>query len=77
MVVKEFINNVKEKALGKEAKIRYINPLVNGKRITEICRKAKKMIDDNLAYDMTNYVYLENINFDNQSDKNKYLKRAI
>ena len=47
----------------EQAKIRYINPLVNGKRITEVCKKAKKMIDNNLAYDMTNYVYLEDINF--------------
>lgn len=47
----------------EQAKIRYINPLVNGKRITEVCKKAKKMIEDNLAYDMTNYVYLEDISF--------------
>jgi len=45
------------------AKIRYIDPLVNGKRISKICKIAKKMIDKNLSYDMSNYVYLDNINF--------------
>ena len=41
------------------AKIRYINPLVNGKRISDICKIAKNMIDKNLSYDMNNYVYLD------------------
>ena len=41
------------------AKIRYINPLVNGERISDICKIAKKMIDKNLSYDMNNYVYLD------------------
>ena len=41
------------------AKIRYINPLVNGERISNICKIAKKMIENNLAYDMKNYVYLD------------------
>lgn len=45
------------------SKIRYIDPLVNGKRISKICDTAKKMIDKNLSYDMTNYVYLDGINF--------------
>ena len=45
------------------AKIRYINPLVNGKRISDICKIAKNMIDKNLAYDMTKYVYIERIDF--------------
>ena len=44
------------------SKIRYIDPLVEGKRISSICKIAKKYIDNNLAYDMDNYVYL-NINF--------------
>ena len=43
------------------AKIRYINPLVNGKRITEICKIAKNMIDKNLQYDMSKYIYIENL----------------
>ena len=41
------------------AKIRYINPLVNGERISNICKIAKNMIDKNLSYDMTKYVYLD------------------
>lgn len=41
------------------AKIRYIDPLVNGERISNICKIAKKMIDKNLSYDMTKYVYLD------------------
>lgn len=41
------------------AKIRYINPLYNGKRISECSKKAKKMIEENLSYDMNNYVYLD------------------
>jgi len=45
------------------AKVRYINPLVNGKRISSICNESKKMIEDNLAYDMNNYVYIKNIKF--------------
>lgn len=44
------------------AKVRYINPLVNGKRISEICKIAKNMIDKNLAYDMSKYVYIDGIN---------------
>ena len=41
------------------AKIRYIDPLVNGERISNACKIAKKMIDKNLSYDMTKYVYLD------------------
>ena len=41
------------------AKIRYINPLVNGERISNICKIAKRMIDNNLAFDMDSYVYLD------------------
>ena len=41
------------------AKVRYINPLFNGKRISKCCKIANKMIEDNLAYDMNNYVYLD------------------
>ncbi|MBQ8535352.1 MAG: hypothetical protein IJ463_06675 [Bacilli bacterium] len=41
------------------AKIRYINPLVNGERISNICKLAKNMIDKNLSYDMDKYVYLD------------------
>ena len=45
------------------AKIRHIDPLVNGNRVSEICKIAKKLINQNLSYDMDNYVYLEGIKF--------------
>jgi len=45
-------------------KVRYINPLVNGKRIYDICKIAKGMIDKNLLYDMSKYIYIDDINFD-------------
>ena len=41
------------------AKVRYIDPLFNGKRMSKSCKIAKKYIDNNLAYDMNNYVYLD------------------
>ena len=41
------------------AKVRYIDPLFNGKRISKCCKIANKFIEDNLAYDMNNYVYLD------------------
>jgi len=41
------------------AKIRYINPLVKGVRISEICKIADNIIKNNLEYDMDKYVYLD------------------
>ena len=41
------------------AKIRYIDPLVNGERISVLCKIANNMINKNLSYDMNNYVYLD------------------
>lgn len=41
------------------AKVRYIDPLFNEKRISKCCKIANKMIENNLAYDMSNYVYLD------------------
>ena len=41
------------------AKVRYIDPLFNGNRISKCCKVANKMIENNLAYDMNNYVYLD------------------
>ena len=41
------------------AKVRYIDPLYDGQRMSKSCKIAKKMIDTNLAYDMDNYVYLD------------------
>jgi len=40
-------------------KVRYIDPLVNGKRISNCCKIAKTMIDKNLSYKMDKYVYLD------------------
>ena len=41
------------------AKVRYIDPLFNGKRISKECKIAQKMIEDNLSYSMDKYVYLD------------------
>ena len=41
------------------SKVRYIDPLFNGKRMSNECKIAKKMIDKNLAYNMNKYVYLQ------------------
>lgn len=45
------------------AKVRYIDPLFKGKRISNECKIAKRYIDKNLSYNMDSYVYLDNINF--------------
>ena len=41
------------------AKIRYIDPLFNGVRMSKACKIAKNMIDKNLNYDMNSYIYLD------------------
>lgn len=41
------------------AKVRYIDPLVKGKKISKECKIAKRMIDKNLAYNMDKYVDLD------------------
>lgn len=41
------------------AKIRYIDPLFKGVRISKCCKIAQKMINNNLAYDMDKFVYLD------------------
>ena len=41
------------------AKIRYIDPLFNGKRMSKECKIAQKMIEKNLSYNMDKYVYLD------------------
>lgn len=41
------------------AKIRYIDPLVRGQRISSICKIANKNINKALSYDMNKYVYLD------------------
>lgn len=40
------------------SKIRYIDPLVNGVRISKLNKEADKEIQKNLSYKMDNYVYL-------------------
>ena len=42
-----------------QSKVRYINPLFNGQRMYDACKIAKKMIDKNLAYKVTDYAYLD------------------
>lgn len=41
------------------AKVRYIDPLFKGERISKCCKIAEKMIANNLSYNMDNYVYLD------------------
>ena len=38
-------------------KIRYIDPLVNNKRVSNISEKARENIKNNFNYDMDNYIY--------------------
>ena len=45
-----------------KSKIRYINPLVNWKRIYDIDEESKKLIDEVKNYDMSKYVYIPWIN---------------
>ncbi|MBR2544477.1 hypothetical protein IKF04_04245 [Candidatus Saccharibacteria bacterium] len=42
-------------------KVRHIDPLVNGRRISKICKIASSYIAKNLAYTMNDYVYLEGV----------------
>lgn len=58
------INISKEKPNGiynvnHGAKVRYIDPLFNGKRMTEECKIAKRMIEKNLSYDMDYYLFVD------------------
>ena len=41
------------------AKVRYIDPLYNGKRISKECKIAQKMIEKNLSYSMNKFVFLD------------------
>ena len=41
------------------AKVRYINPLVNGRRLYDVSPIAKDLIDKNLSYKMDNYIYID------------------
>ena len=41
------------------AKVRYIDPLFNGKRISKECKIADNIIKKNLSYKMDNYVFID------------------
>lgn len=41
-----------------KVKVRYIDPLYKGERMSKVCKIAKAAIDKNLAYDMDKYLYL-------------------
>lgn len=45
------------------SKIRYINPLVNWKRIYDIDEESRELIEQIKNYDMSNYVYIPGIKF--------------
>ncbi len=42
-------------------KIRHIDPLFNGKRISSVCKIAKRYIDKNLNYEMDGFLYIPGI----------------
>ena len=43
------------------AKVRYIDPLCKGERISKIDKFAKEKIEENFSFDMSNYLYLDTI----------------
>ena len=43
----------------QETKVRYIDPLCNGQRMSKICKISKRAIDKCLAYHLDDYVYLD------------------
>lgn len=62
--IKESDKEVKDKyCVSIDAKIRYINPLVNGIRISEISEVAKKEIQKALGFKTKKYAYLDFDNF--------------
>lgn len=62
--IKESDKEVKDKyCVSIDAKIRYINPLVNGIRISEISEVAKKKIQKALEFKTRKYAYLDFDNF--------------
>ncbi len=42
-------------------KVRHIDPLFNGKRISKVCKYAKRYINKNLSYEMSGYLYIPGI----------------
>ena len=62
--IKESDKEVKDKyCVSIDAKIRYINPLVNGRRISEISEVAKEEIQKALEFKTKKYAYLDFDNF--------------
>lgn len=58
------INTSKEKPenvyfVQEKTKVRYIDPLCRGKRMSRICETSENMIRNNLSYDMDNFVFLD------------------
>jgi HD superfamily phosphohydrolase len=43
----------------QKVKVRYIDPLCNGERMSKICKIARNAINKNLSYDMDSYVFLD------------------
>jgi hypothetical protein len=43
----------------EKVKIRWIDPLFQGRRISNACKIAKKYIDKNLTYTVDEYIYLD------------------
>lgn len=48
----------------QKVKIRYIDPLCQGERMSKICKISKNAIDKNLSHKMDNYIFL-NFNLEN------------
>ena len=44
-----------------QAKVRYIDPLWQGERMSKVCKIAKGYIEKNLAYKMEGYLYLPEV----------------
>ena len=44
-----------------QAKVRYIDPLWQGERMSKACKIVKNYIEKNLAYKMEGYLYLSEV----------------
>lgn len=49
-------------SIHQSSKIRYIDPLCENNRMSKTCELSKQMIEENLSYDMSSYVYLPDLN---------------
>ena len=45
--------------VNQKVKVRWIDPLFEGQRMSDACKIAKKMIDKNMSFDMDVYCYLD------------------